>query len=297
MPVPLSPTPAGSITTDGYTDALTLGPSTQLKTIQFTVASNTVLAQIWRVNKNKKAILDQTEIPFAPGQWGLDDVCGIRFRSAFSGFPATVNVVGYFGDDAVPFGNASVAPSSSSSIWSGGYQVETVSRHSAGMTSEGFYLAPEGYQIVGIDEALQAGQKITGAIVFLQQTPTGALPTHHKLILVDELTLTVKAAVEIGALLEATTPGFLKIPFGSPFIVPIDGNYYVGDCCTGAYGGTAPAIYGTSDTLTGPTEVSRGVFSRPDAMLGFGAGLGNAQVGTILPAGNANATRFWIALY
>lgn len=108
MPVTLT-TPAGSQTADGYTDALTLGPTTQIETIQFTVANATVLAQVWRLNKAGKAILDRTEIPFAPGQWGLEGICGIRFRSAFTGGSAIVNVIGYFGDDAVPFGNATSA--------------------------------------------------------------------------------------------------------------------------------------------------------------------------------------------
>ncbi len=127
MPVTLTQ-PAGSATSDGYTDALTLGPTSQLETIQFTITANTVLAQVWKINRAGKPILDPTELPFAPGQWGLDKIAGIRFRSAIAGAPANVNVIGYYGDDAVPFGNASVLSSNPQNIWGGSYIAETIAR-------------------------------------------------------------------------------------------------------------------------------------------------------------------------
>lgn len=297
MPVPLSPTPAGSQTGDTYSDALTLGPTTQLETIQFTVGGNTVLAQVWRTNKAGKPIRDDTEIPFAPGQWGLDKICGIRFRSAFAGSPATVNVVGYYGDDAVPFGNASVLPSNAASFFGGTLQGETVDRHVGGMTQQGISSASEAYQIVGLDQEFLQGAQVNGMIFWLNQVPTGAKPTHLKGLLVDELTLTVRALVDLETALLSDSQGYIKVPFTSKYAVPKDGWYYMGFCWTGAYGGTQAAVLGITDLLTGATEVSSGVYPRATALLGIGAGNGNPGVGTVLPAGNPNATRFWIGYY
>lgn len=295
MPVTLT-TPAGSQTSDGYTDALTLGPTSQLETIQFTVAANTVLAQVWKLNKENKPILDHTEIPFAPGQWGLDKIAGIRFRSAFAGQPATVNVVGYYGDDAVPFGNASVLPSNAQSIFGGTILGQTVDRHVGGMTQQGIDLAPEAYLICGMDQEILAGTVMHGMIFFLSQVPTGAAPTHLKGILVDELTLTVRALVDLETLLETLSPGYQKIGFQTPYTVPKDGWYYLGFCSTGSYGGTGAGVEGITD-FTATTEATSGVFPRPTSLLAFGAGLGNPSVGTVLPAGNPNSTKNWIGYY
>lgn len=300
MPVPLTPTPAGSQTSDGYTDALTLGPAAQIETVQFTVGANTVLAQVWRNNKAGKPIMDATEIPFAPGQWGLDKISGIRFRSAFAGAPATVNVVGYFGDDAVPFGNASVDSSNPSSIWAESYIAETIPRISGAVFSQsGADLAPEAYLISGIPQELSAGTVITGVVMYLSQTPTGAAPTHLKIILVDELTLTVRALVEVSALLKTlTAPTFHKIPFASPFSVPKDGWYYCGYCSTGAYGGAAAGVETFAGGLAADAaSIAAGIFPKADNLLAFGAGLGNPGVGTVLPPGNPSSTKYWFGLY
>lgn len=298
MPVTLT-TPAGSQTSDGYTEALTLGPSSQLESIQFTVGANTVLAQVYKRNRAGKPILDPTELPFAPGQWGLDKICGIRFRSAFAGAPGTVNVVGYYGDDAVPFGNASVLSSNPQNVWGGSYLAETIGRIGPVFTPVGVDLAPEAYLISGIPNELTAGETITGVVIYLSQTPTGAAPTHLKIILVDELTLTVAAIVEVSALLKTlSAPTFHKIPFASPYSVPKDGWYYCGYCSTGSYGGASASVEAFAGGLNADAaSIAAGIFPRADNLLAFGAGLGNPGVGTVLPAGNPNSTKYWFGLY
>jgi len=298
MPVTLTQ-PAGSATSDGYTDALTLGPTSQLETVQFTVTANTVLAQVWKLNRAGKPILDPTELPFAPGQWGLDKIAGIRFRSAIAGAPGNVNVIGYYGDDAVPFGNASVLPSSSLSIFGGTLLNETVSRRVGGFTQQGVDFGQEAYLISSIDQELLAGTVYHGAAVFMSQKPTASRPAHNSLILVDELTLTVRAICNgFGDILAASNVGYVKLPFSAPYTVLKDGFYYAGFAMSAGWGvGTSPGIQGISEGLTGPTEVSSGLFPRPSAMLNLTPGVGNPGVGTVLPAGNANSDIFWIGLY
>lgn len=93
--------------TDGYVDdgPSTIGPFQQLSTVQFTVANQSVTAQVAKMTPNDKSLhWDEFEMTFPPGQTGFSGkVYGIRFRNAEPGKVAAVAVNGYFEDDPIPF--------------------------------------------------------------------------------------------------------------------------------------------------------------------------------------------------
>lgn len=105
MPVSLAPGVTTVSTSDGYTDPCTLGPLQYLQSVQFTVQTNPIYCQIYKTDRLGILHLDPFEIPLQPGQWGFDQVQGIRFRSASAGKPAKITCTGFLVDDAVPFGN------------------------------------------------------------------------------------------------------------------------------------------------------------------------------------------------
>lgn len=100
------PVSSGQVaTSDGYTDAATVGPYQSLASVQFTVANASVVAQVAKIDpKDNSLHWDPFETTFPPGQGGYSGkVYGIRFRSLVPGTPAVVVVNGYFEDDPVPF--------------------------------------------------------------------------------------------------------------------------------------------------------------------------------------------------
>lgn len=105
MPVSLAPGTTSVSTSDGYKDAATLGPLQYLQSVQFTVQDNPVFCQIYKADRLGILHLDPFEIPLQPGQWGFDQVQGVRFRSVSTGKPARITCTGFLVDDAVPFGS------------------------------------------------------------------------------------------------------------------------------------------------------------------------------------------------
>lgn len=92
-------------TSNGYTEAATLGPFEQLATVQFTIANASVAAQVAKLNEKDNSLhWDDFETTFAPGTGGFSGkIYGVRFRSLVAGTPAVIIVNGYFTDDPIPF--------------------------------------------------------------------------------------------------------------------------------------------------------------------------------------------------
>lgn len=105
------PVSTGAVaTTDSYpadqeVNAAIIGPFQKIATVQFTVSTALVTAQIAKLNaKDNSLHWDPFEVSFAPGVSGYSgEVHGIRFRSAVAGTPASIIINGYFSDDPVPF--------------------------------------------------------------------------------------------------------------------------------------------------------------------------------------------------
>lgn len=88
----------------GYSDALTLGPSTQIRELQWIVsAPNAAIYQLAKIDDSGKPYWDSQELTAQPGTQGYTNNAGVRFRS--SGItPTTILGIALFVDDPVPRG-------------------------------------------------------------------------------------------------------------------------------------------------------------------------------------------------
>lgn len=94
-------------TSDGYTDAATIGPVPALKAVQFTIEKNPVFVQVARNQKGSKVpVWNVVEQQLAQGYQGVWEVQGIRFRSAVSQAPAQVTPTVFFEGEEIPAGSA-----------------------------------------------------------------------------------------------------------------------------------------------------------------------------------------------
>lgn len=92
-------------THDDFSDALTLGPSQQITSIQWQIASpNAARFQIAKLNKAGIPYWDEAILTAQPGIGGYSNCYGVRFKSFTPGLPTAVDAVAYFADDPIPNG-------------------------------------------------------------------------------------------------------------------------------------------------------------------------------------------------
>lgn len=87
-------------TQDNYTDALTILPARQLRSIQVNVsAPNAALFQYATLDKAQQPAFAGIELAIQPGQGYFNNLYGIRFRSFATGKPTTVLAQGWYEDE------------------------------------------------------------------------------------------------------------------------------------------------------------------------------------------------------
>lgn len=91
---------------DGYTDAATITPNQNIRTISIQVsAPNFVVCQVANKLVGGRPVFDQTEQALQPGPITFQNVYGVRFRNFTPGKVAVVQANAYFVGEAVPEGN------------------------------------------------------------------------------------------------------------------------------------------------------------------------------------------------
>lgn len=91
---------------DGYTDAATLTPNANIRTISVQVsAPNFAICQVANKIVGGRPVFDQSEQAIQPGPITFQGVYGIRFRNFTPGKVAVVQANAYFVGEAVPEGN------------------------------------------------------------------------------------------------------------------------------------------------------------------------------------------------
>lgn len=92
-------------TQTGYIDALKIGPSQQIREIQFSIsAPYSAKFQLAKLNKSGIPAWDESDTPAQPGNGGYSGCYGIRFKSFDPLNPTTVFATAFFFDDPSPQG-------------------------------------------------------------------------------------------------------------------------------------------------------------------------------------------------